>query len=60
MARNRDTAEDLIGPPCTLEMDLGKGLPVAEACRTLGLPEPTSSRWQKEDGAGCAWIRRNG
>ena len=49
-ARKRDTAEAIIGPRRTLEMDLDKGLPVAEACRTLGLPEPTSSRGQKEDG----------
>ena len=50
MARKRDTAEAIIGPRRTLEMDLGKGLPGVEACRTLGLTEPTSSRWQKEDG----------
>ena len=50
MARKRDTAEDLIGHLRTLEIDLDNGLPVAEACRTLGLPEQPSSRWKKEDG----------
>ena len=50
MGRNRDTAEAIIGPRRTLELDLGKGLPGAEACRQLGITEPTSSRWQKEDG----------
>ena len=42
MARKRDTAEAIIGPLCTLEIDLGKGLPGAEACRTFGLPEQPS------------------
>ena len=50
MARNRYTAEDIIGHLRTLEIDLGKGLPVAEACRKLGITEQTYYRWKKEYG----------
>ena len=44
MARKRDTAEDSIGHLRTLEIDVGHGLRVAQACRKLGITEQTSSR----------------
>ena len=50
MARKRYTAEAIIGQLRTLEIALGNGLPVTEACRKLGITEQTSSRWQKEEG----------
>ena len=50
MARKRYTAEDIIGHLRTLEIDLGKGLPVAAACRKLGITEQTYYRWRKEYG----------
>ncbi len=50
MARKRYRAEDIIGHLRTLESDLGKGLPVAEACRKLGITEQTYYRWRKEYG----------
>lgn len=42
MARNRYTADDISGHLRTLEIDLGKGLPVAEACRKFGITEQPS------------------
>jgi transposase-like protein len=50
MARNRYTAEDIIGHLRTLEIDLGNGRPVAEACRKFGITEQTYYRWKKEYG----------
>ncbi len=50
MARKRDTVEEIIGPQRTVEFDLGKGSPVPEASRTLGITEQTYYRWQKEYG----------
>ena len=39
MARKRYTAEEIIGQLRTLEIDLGKGSAVPEACRKLGITE---------------------
>ena len=39
MARKRYTAEEIIGQLRTIEIELGKGLAVIEACRTLGITE---------------------
>ena len=39
MARKRYTAEEIIGQLRTIEIELGKGLGVVEACRTLGITE---------------------
>jgi putative transposase len=50
MARTRYTAEAIIGQLRTIEIELGKGLAVIEACRTLGITEPTYDRWKNEDG----------
>src|SRR5207249_621573 len=33
-----------------IEIELGKGLAVIEACRKLGITEPTYDRWKNEDG----------
>ncbi len=46
MARTRDTAEDIIGYLRTIEIELGKGLGVVEACRQLGIIEQTDYRWK--------------
>jgi len=48
MARARYTAEAIIGQLRTIEIDLGKGLAVVEACRKLGITEQTYYRWKKE------------
>ena len=39
MARKRYTAEEIIGQLRTIEIELGKGLGVVEACRKLGIPQ---------------------
>jgi len=39
MARKRCTAEEIIGQLRTIEIELGEGLGVVEACRTLGITE---------------------
>ena len=41
MARKRYTAEEIIGQLRTIEIELGKGLGVVEACRKLGITEQT-------------------
>ena len=50
MARKRYTAEEIIGHLRTVEIDLGKGSAVPEACRKLGITEQTDDRWKKEYG----------
>ncbi len=50
MARKRYTAEKIIGQLRTIEIELGKGLAVVEACRKLGITEQTYYRWKKEYG----------
>lgn len=50
MARKRYAAEEIMGYLRTIEIDVGKGLGIAEACRKLGLTEQTSYRWKKEYG----------
>jgi putative transposase len=50
MARKRYTAEEIIGHLRTLEIETGKGLGIAEACRKLGMTEQTYDRWKKEYG----------
>ena len=47
MARTRYTAEEIIGQLRTIEIELGKGLAVVEACRKLGITEQTYYRWQR-------------
>ena len=50
MARKRYTAEEIIGHLRTIEIETGKGLGIAEACRKVGITEQTSYRWKKEYG----------
>lgn len=50
MARKRYAAEDIIGHLRTIEIETGKGLAVADACRKLGITEQTYYRWKKEYG----------
>src|SRR5215472_7416846 len=50
MARKRYTAEEIIGHLRTVEIDLGKGSAVPDACRKLGITEQTYYRWKKEYG----------
>jgi hypothetical protein len=42
MARKRYTAEEIISQLRTVEIELGKGLAVVDACRKLGITEQSS------------------
>ena len=59
MARKRYTAEEIIGQLRTLEIELGKGLAVVEACRKLGSRNRPTTGGRKNT-AGCGWIKPNG
>ncbi len=48
MAHKRYTAEEIIGQLRTIEIELGKGLGMVEACRKMGITEQTYYRWKKE------------
>ena len=50
MAKKRYAAEEIIGPLRTVEIETGKGMSIPDACRTLGITEQTSYRWQREYG----------
>lgn len=50
MARKRYTAEEIIGQLRTIEIELGKGLGIVDACRKLGITEQTYYRWKKAYG----------
>lgn len=50
MARKRYTAEEIIGHLRTIEIEVGKGPAVVDACRKLGITEQTYYRWKKEYG----------
>jgi putative transposase len=50
MARKRYTAEEIIGHLRTIELETGKGLGIAEACRKLSITEQAYYRWKKEYG----------
>jgi len=50
MPRKRYTAEEIIRHLRTIEIEAGKGVGIAEACRKLGLTEQTYYRWKKEYG----------
>jgi len=41
MARKRYRAEEIIGHVRTIEIETGRGLGLAEACRKLGITEQT-------------------
>lgn len=50
MPRQSSTPEEIIQHLRTVEVETGKGVPVLEACRKLGLTEQTYYRWKKEYG----------
>jgi putative transposase len=50
MPRKHHSAEEIVRKLREAELDIGKGLSVAEACRKLGIAEPTLYRWRKEYG----------
>ena len=50
MARKRYTAEEIIGHLRTIEIELGRGLGVVDACRKLSITEQTYYRWKKAYG----------
>lgn len=50
MARKRYAAEEIIGHLRTIEIEMGRGLRLTEACRKLGITEQTFYRWKKEYG----------
>ena len=60
MARTQSTAEAIIGQLRTIEIELGKGLAVVEACRKLGITEQRPTTGGRKNRAGCAWIKPNG
>jgi putative transposase len=47
MARKRYTAEEIICHLRTVEIEAGKGLGIADACRKLGITEQTFYRWKQ-------------
>jgi len=50
MVRKRYRAEEIIRHLRTIEIETGRGLGLAEACRKLGITEQTYYRWKKEYG----------
>jgi putative transposase len=50
MARKKFEAGQIIGHLRTIEVLLGKGKTVGEACREIGITEQTYYRWRKEYG----------
>ena len=50
MPKKRYTPEEIIQHLRTVELETGKGLPALDACRKLGITEPTYYRWKKEYG----------
>lgn len=50
MPRRPNTPEEILQHLRTVELALGKGLPVLDACRKLGMTEQTYDRWKKEYG----------
>ena len=50
MGPKRYTPDEIIGHLRTVELETGKGLPVLDACRKLGITEQTYYRWKKAYG----------
>ncbi len=50
MAKRRHTAEQIIAKLREAEVDLAKGMPLAQVCRKLEIHEQTYYRWRKEYG----------
>jgi len=50
MGKKRHTAEQIVAKLRQIEVDSGKGTPVAQACRKAGITEQTYYRWRKQYG----------
>ena len=50
MARKRYGAEEIIAHLRTIEIEIGKGTAIPDACRKLGITEQTYYRWKREYG----------
>ena len=50
MARKRHTPEQIVAKLRQIEVDQGKGLNTAQACKKAGITEQTFYRWRKEYG----------
>lgn len=50
MSRKRHSAEEIVNKLRQADVELGRGKPVSEVCRLLGVTEPTYYRWRKEYG----------
>ena len=50
MGRKRHSAEEIVNKFRLAEVELGKGTPIASACKTLGVTEATYYRWLREYG----------
>ena len=50
MSRKRYTSEQIISMLREAEVALAQGQSVGQACRTLGVSEPSYYRWRKEYG----------
>jgi len=50
MGKRRHTAEQVINRLREAEVELARGMKVAEVCRKLGIAEYTHYRWRKEYG----------
>jgi len=50
MSRKRHSAEEIVNKLRQADVELGRGKPVAEVYRLLGVTEPTYYRWRKEYG----------
>ena len=50
MAKNRHTTEQIISKLWEAEVELAKGLKVAQVCKKLEVTEQTYCRWRKEYG----------
>ena len=50
MPKRRHTAEQIINKLRQAEVELSKGVKIAQVCRKLGVTEQTYYRWRKEYG----------
>jgi putative transposase len=50
MARNRHTSEQIISKLREAEVELARGMPVAQVCKKIGVTDQTYYRWRKEYG----------
>jgi len=50
MPKKRYTSEEILQHLRTVELEIGKGLSVLDACLKLGITEQTYYRWKKEYG----------